>query len=173
MPSQPYIGDIALVGFNFAPVGWAFCNGALMPISENEALFNLIGTTFGGDGQSTFALPDLRSRVPVHTGTGNGLSPVVIGEMYGVESVTLTVQQLAAHAHTFAPGASSGEPTTNRPDNAYPSSNGYYSSSPTTGVTMPAPTAANSGGSQPHSNIQPVLALNFIIALFGVFPTQN
>lgn len=173
MPAQPYVGQIALVGFNFAPVGWAFCDGSLLAISENTVLFQLIGTTFGGDGQQTFGLPDLRGRVPVHMGQGGGLSSYVLGEEWGIENVTLTVNQIASHTHVFSPGASSAEPTTDRPDNAYPSAGGYYSSGATGGVTMPAPTAANAGGGQPHSNIQPVLALNFIIALFGVFPSQN
>jgi len=171
--SSPFVGEIRLVGFNFAPAGWAFCDGTLLPISENETLFNLIGTTYGGDGQTTFALPDLRGRVPVHVGQGPGLQSYQIGESFGVESVTLNVNQIPAHTHGFAPGASSGEQTTNRPDNAYPSAGGYYSTAPTTGVTMPAPTVANAGGSQPHDNIQPVLGINFIISLFGVFPSQN
>jgi len=171
--SSPFVGQIVMVGFNFAPAGWAFCDGTLLPISENPTLFDLIGTTYGGDGQSTFALPDLRGRVPVHTGQGAGLQSYVIGEEWGVESVTLTTQQIPSHAHSFAPGASSAEETTNRPDNAYPSAGGYYSTSPTSGVTMPAPTVANAGGSQPHSNIQPVLGVNFIISLFGIFPSQS
>jgi len=174
MPAQDqFLGSITLVGFNFAPVGWAFCNGQLMAINQNQALFALLGTQFGGDGQTTFALPDLRGRVPVHQGQGAGLSNYVMGEVLGSESVTLTTQQIPAHTHTVAPGASSGEPTTDRPDGAYPSANGYYSSSATSGVTMPAPTVSNVGGNQPHSNIQPVLALNFIIALEGIFPSQN
>jgi len=171
--SSPFVGQIAIVGFNFAPVGWAFCDGTLLPISEYETLFNLIGTTFGGDGQTTFALPDLRGRVPVHVGQGSGLQSYQIGESFGVETVTLNVNQIPSHTHAFSPGASSAEETTNRPNNAYPSAGGYYSTSPTTGVTMPAPTVANAGGSQPHTNIQPYLALNFIISLFGVFPSQN
>ena len=169
----PYIGQIMLVGFNFAPQGWAFCDGALLAISEFEALFNLIGTTYGGDGQSNFALPDLRGRVPVSVGQGAGLSSYQIGQSGGVESVTLTVNQLAAHTHVVAPGASSSEETTNRPGGAYPSAGGYYASPPGSGVTMAAATVANAGGSQPHNNIQPILGVNFIISLFGVFPTQT
>ena len=130
-----------MVGFNFAPVNWAFCNGQLLAIAENEALFQLIGTTYGGDGQTTFALPDLRGRVPVGMGQGTGLSNYVLGEMSGVESVTLNVNQLPSHAHMVNPAASSGEPTTNRPDNAFPAVGGYYAGS-TNGSPMGAPTLA-------------------------------
>ena len=127
--SSPYIGQIILVGFNFAPQGWAFCNGALLAISEQETLFNLIGTTYGGDGQTTFALPDLRGRVPVHVGQGPGLSSYVIGQAAGVENVTLNVNQLPQHAHVVSPAASSGEQTSNRPDNNFPAVGGYYATS--------------------------------------------
>jgi microcystin-dependent protein len=158
----PYIGQIMMVGFNFAPVNWAFCNGALMAIAENEALFNLIGTTYGGDGQTTFALPDLRSRVPVGTGQGAGLSNYVIGEMSGVETVTLNVNQLPSHAHVVNPAANSGEQTSSRPDNNFPAVGGYYAAT-TNGSPMGAPTLAPAGGNQPHNNIQRVVGINFII----------
>ena len=170
--AQPYVGEMMMVGFNFAPVDWALCEGQLLSISENEVLFQLIGTTFGGDGVQTYGLPDLRGRVPVGMGQGAGLSSYVLGERSGVESVTLNVNQLPLHAHTVNPAASSGEATTNRPDNAFPAVGGYYASS-TNGSPMGAPTLAATGGGLPHNNIQPVLAINWIISLFGIFPSQN
>ena len=170
--SQPYVGEMMMVGFNFAPVGWAFCDGSLISIAENSVLFQLIGTTFGGDGQQTYALPDLRGRVPVGMGQGSGLSSYVLGQSGGVESVTLNVNQLPSHAHTVNPAASSGEATTNRPDSAFPVVGGYYAGS-TNGSPMGAPTVAATGGGLPHNNIQPVLGINWIISLFGIFPSQN
>ena len=170
---QPYVGEMMMVGFNFAPVGWQFCDGRLLSISDNDVLFQLIGTTFGGDGQTTFALPDLRGRVPVGMGQGSGLSPYVLGEMSGVESVPLNVNQLPLHAHTVNPAASPGEATTNRPDNAFPAVGGYYGTTTSVTQTMGAPTLAATGGDLPHNNIQPVLAINWIISLFGIFPSQN
>jgi microcystin-dependent protein len=170
---SPYIGQIIMVGFNFPPVNWAFCDGALLAIAENEALFNLIGTTYGGDGQTTFALPDLRGRVQVGIGQGTGLSNYVIGQSQGFENVTLNVNQLPSHQHLFTPAASSNELTTNRPDNSYPAVGGYYASTTNSSSPMGAPTIAAAGGSQPHNNIQPVVGINFIIALFGIFPSQN
>jgi microcystin-dependent protein len=162
-----------MVGFNFAPAGWAFCNGQLMAIAENDALFNLIGTTYGGDGQTTFALPNLQGRVPVGQGQGAGLSPYVIGEVTGVESVTLTVNQLPAHLHAYNPPASQGELTSDRPDNNYPAVGGYYAATSNSGSPMGAPTVGSVGGSQPHNNLQPYLAVNFIISLFGIFPSRS
>lgn len=169
----PYVGQIMMVGFSFAPAGWAFCDGQLLAISENETLFNLIGTTYGGDGQSTFGLPDLRGRVPVHVGTGPGLSNYVIAQSGGVETVTLTENQLPQHVHSYNPAASSNEQTSNRPDNNYPAVGGYYAGTTNSGAPMGAPTIASAGGSQPHNNVQPFLGINFIISLFGVFPSQT
>ena len=173
MAGTPYIGQIIMVGFNFAPVNWALCNGQLMPISENDALFNLIGTTYGGDGQTTFALPNLQGRVPVGQGQGAGLSSYVIGEVTGVESVTLTVNQLPAHQHVYNPPASQNELTSDRPDNNVPAVGGYYAATSNSASPMGAPTVGSAGGSQPHNTLHPYLAVNFIIALFGIFPSQN
>jgi microcystin-dependent protein len=173
LADNPFIGQIMLVGFNFAPAGWAFCDGQLLAIAENDALFNLIGTTYGGDGQSTFALPDLRGRVPVGIGQGPGLSSYTIGESVGVENVTLTVNQLPQHLHVYSPGASQDEPTSNRPDNNYPTVGGYYAATTNSSSPMGAPTLAPAGGNQPHTNVQPFLGINFIISLFGIFPSQN
>jgi len=169
----PFVGQIMMVGFSFNPSGWALCNGQLLPIADNDALFNLIGTTYGGDGQTTFGLPDLRGRVPIHQGTGPGLSTYVIGQMGGFEAPTLTVNQLAQHQHVFNPAASQNEPTSDRPDNAYPAVGGYYASTTNSSSPMGAPTLAAAGGSQPHNNRQPFLGINFIISLFGIFPSRS
>ncbi|KQV86303.1 phage tail protein [Massilia sp. Root351] len=163
---------------NFAPVGWMFCEGQQLPISENETLFQLIGTTYGGDGQSTFALPDLRGRVPMHQGTGSGLSSYTLAEVAGVETVTLSVSQMPQHRH--APVA-----TSNRASPAYTGKTGVPAS--TGGVkvyglagggtsAMRVDAAASSsvaGGSQPHNNMAPSLGLNYIISMFGIFPSPT
>lgn len=170
--SSPYVGEIRMFGGNYAPLGWALCQGQLMSISENETLFNLIGTTYGGDGQNTFALPDLRSRVPIHMGAGPGLSPNVIGERAGVETVILTAQQMPTHSHT---------PMANTVGSATAPTNGVWANSPaiqfqpapTGGVTMNVGALGVSGGNQPHENMVPYLALNFIISLFGIYPTPT
>ena len=166
--SEPFLGEIVMFAGNFAPRGWAFCNGQLLPISQNTALFSILGTTYGGNGQTTFALPDLRGRAPVHAGQGPGLSNYALGESTGVESITLTTGQMPAHQH--AQPATNAEEGTNRPSNAVPAKGGVYAGA-TDGTTLAPTTTA--GSSQPHSNIQPVLAVNFIIALEGIFPSRN
>jgi len=175
--SSPYIGEIRMFAGNFAPVGWALCQGQLIPISENDTLFNLIGTTYGGDGQSTFALPDLQGRVPVHMGTNQGIS-FIIGEKTGVESVTLTSNQIPQHNHALLATGASPQLS---PANAIPAvanSTGQigvmvYGASTGAGTTLHANTIQPSGSNQPHDNMQPFLCINFIISLFGVFPTQT
>ncbi|MDR3775214.1 MAG: tail fiber protein [Terracidiphilus sp.] len=169
--SQPYVGEIRMVGFSFAPVGWALCDGQLLAISENDTLFNLIGTTYGGDGQNTFALPNLQSRIPVHQGSSSQ-GTFVIGQLAGVENVTLQVSQMPAHAHLL--NAQSGVGTQASP------SGGVWADSPLDQFSAAAPTTQmsnvllqNSGGSQPHNNIPPYLSINFVISLFGIFPSQN
>ena|SRR5215471_15945689 len=167
----PYVGEIRMFAGNFAPAGWALCQGQTLPISENETLFNLIGTTYGGDGETTFNLPNLASRVPLHMGTGAG-SSYIIGEAAGVETVTLTTSQIPAHSHQprcLSTGGGSSEPT-----------NGIWaqtSAAPYANVTPAAVMAANAvgiaGGSQPHDNMVPYLCINFIISLFGIFPSQT
>jgi microcystin-dependent protein len=166
--SEPYLGQLATFGFQFAPRGWAFCNGQLLPISQNSALFALIGTYYGGDGISTFALPDLRGRIALHQGQGNGLSNYTIGEEIGSESVTLNVQEIPLHSHN-GQGVSTLK-TTNRPAGAYPSRGGEYSTA-NPDSAMGATTAT--GGNQPHSNLQPLLVVNWCIALQGIFPSRN
>jgi len=169
----PYIGEIRMFAGNFAPAGWALCEGQLMPISENDALFTLIGTTYGGDGQETFALPDLRGRFPNHQGQGPGLSSYTIGEMTGTESVTLTVPQLPAHSHQANAGAGGNDvsPAGNLWSTDANGNTAAYSN--TSNTVMAAGAIGPAGGSQPHDNVQPFLVINFIISLFGVFPTQN
>ena len=174
--SDPFVGEIKLFGGSFAPAGWAFCWGQLMPISENETLFNLIGTTYGGDGQETFAVPDLASRVPVHAGQGPGISQTYqIGEKAGTESVTLTTNQIPSHTHTptCAATGQSASPIGALLADAVSTQNGVRIYS-TQGQNTPMSSAAISsvGGSQPHDNIQPSLGLSFIISLFGIFPHQ-
>lgn len=167
--SQPYVGEIRMFGGSFAPVGWALCNGALMPISENETLFNLIGTTYGGDGQETFALPNLCGRVPVHQGNG-----MIIGESAGTESVTLTTQQIPTHSHPYV--ASTGTGTGANPgDNVLDQTTGtifMYIDGQAPDGQMAAGMVGGVGGNQPHDNMQPYLCVSFIISLFGIFPQQ-
>ena len=183
--AQPYIGEITIFGGNFAPVGWAFCDGSLLAISEYETLFTLIGTTYGGDGQTTFAIPDLRGRVPIHMGanpqTGTNY---VIGQMGGLESVTLIPNQLPAHAHVVT-GELNMKVRANDPDNQ-PSAVGngiaiapgkrFFSRTPTGSGLMPLDTnivLSGAGNSQARDNMQPYMALNFIISLYGNYPSQD
>jgi len=171
--SSPFIGEIRMFGGNFAPTGWAFCNGQTIAIDQNTTLFQLIGTTYGGNGQSTFMLPNLQSRIPLHEGTLGGVS-YVIGEMAGTENITLTTQQIPAHNHGLiasAAAATTGnvgglpaEPPTS-------ASNPIYTN--TVDTTMANTMIGLSGGNQPHNNIQPILAVSFIISLFGIFPSRN
>lgn len=169
----PYIGEIRMFGGNFAPVGWAYCSGQLQPISENDALFTLIGTTYGGDGEETFALPDLCGRVPIHQGQGPGLTNRVIGEWAGVEQVTLTTNQIPNHTHamlaTTAVGTSlspEGRVLATAPQHA------RYVESADLAQTMDVQMLQPIGGSQPHDNLAPYLVITYIISLFGVFPHQ-
>lgn len=164
---EPYIGEIRMFAGNFAPAGWALCAGQLLAISENDALFTLIGTTYGGDGQNTFALPDLRSRVPMHQGNGH-----VLGEMGGVESVTLTTNQIPSHTHV--PAASNAGSATSPAGNVWANSAALQFAPATSPlVPMNPGVIGTSGGSQPHDNMLPYLTINFIIALYGIFPTQS
>ena len=165
--AQPYVGEIRMFGGNFAPAGWMFCEGQLLPISENETLFQLIGTTYGGDGQSTFALPDLRGRLPIHFGNG-----FTLAETGGAEEITLTVSQMPAHSHPLL--ATDAAASTTDPTNhltAKPDKN-LYRPGPAA-VPMAAQAVGSTGGSQPHNNFQPYLCVDFIISLFGIFPTPT
>jgi len=168
--SMAYIGEIRLFGGNFAPTGWATCDGQLLSIADNVNLFTLIGTTYGGDGQSTFALPDLRSRVPVHQGTGTGLSNRSLAETGGEEAGTLTVGRMPAHPHA-ARASSAGGGSTDPAGKVWAQwSANQYSDQPANSV-MSSAAAGVTGGSQPHDNMVPFLAVNFIICLFGIFPS--
>ena len=171
---EPYIGEIRMFGGNFPPAGWAFCDGQTLPISQNDTLFTLIGTTYGGDGQKTFNLPNLQSRVPVHMGQGPGISQnYQIGEMAGVESVTLTTQTTPVHNHPFVASTDSAD-SVNVGGNVVgtaPALQLLYGAPADTAFN--AQSIAPTGGSQPHDNMMPFLVISFIISLFGVFPTQN
>lgn len=172
---QPYIGEIRLFAGNFAPVGWAFCDGQTLPISENETLFQLIGTTYGGDGEETFNLPDLRGRAPKHMGTAPGASNnYVIGEFGGAEEITLSVQQIPNHRHALL--AATGSGTTADPNGnilASSPSSATYVDGVTPGDALAATSLTGRGGSLPHDNRMPYLVVNHIISLFGVFPSQS
>jgi microcystin-dependent protein len=166
--AQPYVGEIRMLAGNFAPAGWMFCEGQLLPISEYETLFNLIGTTYGGDGQSTFALPDLRGRVPIHFGNG-----FTLAETGGVETVTLTVSQIPAHSHPLLASSSPG--TSNTPVNNLTAESASINTyiQDVTNSNMSPSAVSSVGGSQPHNNFQPYLCVDFIISLFGIFPSQT
>jgi len=176
--SDPFIGEIRMFAGNFAPRGWALCNGQLLPISQNTALFSILGTTYGGNGQTTFGLPDLRGRVALHPGQGPGLSPYTLGEQGGSESVTLLTTNMPAHTHMV--NASTTNATAPAPTNGILASPldsnagaglGYVTTSPNT--QMAPNSIAPSGGSQPHENRQPYNCVNYIIALQGIFPSRN
>ncbi len=166
--AQPYVGEIRMFAGNFAPAGWMFCEGQLLAISENETLFQLIGTTYGGDGQSSFGLPDLRGRLPLHQGNG-----FILAETGGAEDVTLTVSQTPVHTHPLVANGAVGN--LNTPVNNMLGSSGtldmYREASPT--VALVANSVTVQGGSQPHTNLQPFLCVNFILSLFGIFPSPT
>ena len=164
--SSPFLGEIRMFGGNFAPRGWSLCQGQLLSIAQNDALFALLGTTFGGDGVTTFALPDLRGRIPMHVGPG-----FVAGQLSGTETVTLTSQQIPSHTHApFANTAAAGtDPTNSLPAGGA----GAWFAAGTPAIPMAANMLGNAGGNQPHDNMMPYLAVNFIISLEGIFPSQN
>lgn len=168
--AQPYVGEIRMFAGNFNPAGWMFCEGQLLPISEYETLFNLIGTTYGGDGQSTFALPDLRGRIPLHFGNG-----FTLAETGGVETVTLTVPQIPAHTHPFlgTVNQATGNPPSGQLVAQSPTQNAlpYGTDNPVSAISPKS--TSSTGGSQPHNNFQPYLCVDFIISLFGIFPSQT
>ena len=167
--AQPYVGEIRMFAGNFAPAGWMFCEGQLLPISENETLFQLIGTTYGGDGQATFALPDLRGRIPLHQGTG-----FVLAQTGGVENVTLTASQIPAHTHPFLASTNNAS-TANAQGNILAQTPSYtpYITGFTPNSPLNVASVGSKGGSQPHNNFQPYLCLNYIISLFGIFPSPT
>src|SRR5829696_2525329 len=166
--SDPFVAEIRIFPFNFPPKGWAFCDGQLMPISQNTALFSLLGTTYGGDGKSTFALPDLQGSAPMQPGQGQGLSLRDLGEMSGVESITLLVSEIPLHTHTWNTTNEDGNNT--GPANRYFGRGNALYAAPAALNTMALQTIAPAGGGLPHNNMQPYLTLNFCIALQGIFP---
>jgi microcystin-dependent protein len=173
VPDQGFIGDIIMFGGNFAPRGWAFCNGQIMQIADNDALFSLIGTTYGGDGQTTFALPDLRGRVPIHMGQAPGLSSYPIGQMGGAEQITLTTQQVPSHTHPFGATTATGAQQ-NPGNNLLANSQGpapYIEQDPDNNLNPNM--LSKFGGSQGHENRQPYQGINFVICLEGVYPSRS
>lgn len=174
--SDPFIGEIRIFAGNFAPADWSFCNGSLLSINEYDALFSLIGTTYGGDGQSTFALPDLRGRLPMGQGAGPGLTPRTMGQQFGTETVTLIGQQLPAHSHNFA--ATTVAVETGSPAGGLfgdTEADVFYVSAPDNPElkTMSAKTVTSAGASQPHNNIMSSVGMNYIICLNGIYPPRN
>jgi microcystin-dependent protein len=168
--SEPFIGQVMMIGFTFAPRGWALCDGQILPIAQNTALFSLLGTTYGGNGTTTFALPDLRGRVPIHAGQGPGLSPYTLGQVGGAEQVTLLANQMPAHNHSLS--ATNAEASLTLPGGqllAQSREVTYGSGAP---VAMNPQSIGQAGGSQPHENRQPYLTINFIIALEGIYPSR-
>lgn len=168
--AQPYVGEIRMFAGNFAPAGWMFCEGQLLPISENETLFQLIGTTYGGDGQSTFGLPDLRGRIPIHQGNG-----FILAETGGAEEITLTVTQIPAHSHALL--GTVNQATQNQPANMLlaqsPTQNAFPYGTDNPPAQLNVASISPVGGSQPHTNFQPYLCVDFIISLFGIFPSPT
>ena len=164
--SEPFLAEIKIVGFNFAPRGWAFCDGQILPINQNQSLYSLLGTTYGGDGRTNFALPDLRGRTPIHIGSGHTL-----GSKSGEETHTLAANEMPQHTHTIQ--ASTSTANANDPTGGVLAKSGQIYREPGTLVDMMSGTMTNVGGSQAHDNMQPYLALNFCIALQGLFPSRN
>jgi microcystin-dependent protein len=174
--AEPFIGQIIMAGFNFAPRNYALCNGQLMSIAQNTALFSLLGTTFGGDGKTTFALPDLRGRVPLHQGQGPGLTNRVMGESSGQETHTLISSEMPMHNHLFATsnvGGAIGTPNGNFLAASSDSNVVSFYRPTSDGSTLNPQSVGLAGGSQPHNNMQPYLVINFCIALYGIFPSRN
>jgi len=169
--SEPFLSEIKIVSFNFPPKGWALCNGQLLPINQNQALFALLGTTYGGNGQTNFALPNIRGRVPIHMGAGHTL-----GEAAGSTSVTVNIQQLPTHLHPLQAStqlANQATVATGGVPNILAATEGNQYAPPASLTTLTPDTVSNVGGSQPHNNMMPYLVLNFIIALQGIFPSRN
>ncbi len=173
--SEPFVGEIRMFAGNFAPRGWAFCDGQLLAVSQNDALFSLLGTIYGGDGRTTFGLPDMRDRIPLHQGTGPGLSQRKLGSKSGGEKVTLTTDQMPSHSHDFEVSETAGltvvsDPQGNVLANTAPA--GIFKNEAQT-VSLASDSHVSTGGSRDHTNFMPTLCVNFIIALFGIYPSRN
>lgn len=174
---EPFIGEVRMFAGNFAPRGWALCDGQLLPISSNTALFSILGTTYGGDGRTSFGLPDLRGRFPMHPGNGPGLTTRQLGQKSGQETVTLTANQIPSHTHTAVMQADSGVGDSDDPTGKVPARNAsstpVYSDSSTVALDSSAVVVGSGGGGQPHNNMPPFLCVNYIIALQGIFPSRD
>jgi len=166
--STPFLGEIKIISWNYPPKGWAFCNGQLLPINQNQALFSILGTTYGGDGRVNFALPDFRGRLPIHQGSG-----FVLGQKAGQEVHTLTISEMPAHNHLANASLVADNTNTNNPSGNFPANDPINPYRTTANSTFHPASITNVGGSQPHENRQPYLVLNFVIALQGIFPSQN
>lgn len=177
MAQDPFLGEIRMFGGNFAPRGWAFCDGQLLQISSNSALFSLLGTTYGGDGRTTFALPDLRGRAPIHAGTGAGLTNKRLGQRGGTETVTLTINQMPSHNHSAVVRTDSTVASSDKPQEMFPARNAgatpQYGPNTNSTLNTGAVSVGNTGGSQSHPNMQPYITIHYIIALQGTFPSRN
>jgi len=177
MAQEPYLGEIRMFAGNFAPRGWALCDGQFLSISSNSALFSLLGTTYGGDGRTTFALPDLRGRAPIHAGQGPGLSNRRLGGKGGAETAVLSASQMPIHSHTVQIKADSTVATSDKPQNAFPARNAaatpQYGENPNSTLNSAAVSVGNAGSGQAHLNMQPYITINYIIALQGIYPSRN
>ena len=171
--SEPFVGEIRMFAGNFAPRGWAFCDGQLLSVAQNDALFSLLGTIYGGDGRTTFGLPDVRGRIPIHAGSGPGLSPRRLGSKAGAENVTLIVNQLPSHTHTMQASSDNADDSLPQGDVLATATGGdlYVSENPDLNMNSAAITGV--GGSRSHTNLQPFLCIHFIIALVGIYPSRN
>lgn len=175
--SEPFLAEVRMVGFNFAPRGWAFCDGQILPINQNQSLYSLLGTTYGGDGRTSFALPDLRGRTPIHVGRSDGGPDHPLGQKSGEETHTLSAAEMPQHTHTLhatTDTANQASPSGNLPAQVAATLDAIYGSAgDSLGVNLSSASVANTGGSQGHDNMQPFLAVNFCIALQGLFPSRN
>jgi microcystin-dependent protein len=171
--SEPFLAEVRIVGFNFAPRGWAFCDGQILPINQNQSLYSLLGTTYGGDGRTTFALPDLRGRVPIHVGRSNGGPVHTLGQKSGEETHTLSVSEMPQHTHEARASATDGNTVNTTGSILARTTQGIYEQGAGNLVETRAGTITNVGGSQAHNNMQPYLAVDFCIALRGLFPSRN
>ncbi|SDT96964.1 phage tail protein [Halopseudomonas salegens] len=171
--SEPFLAEVRMVGFNFAPRGWAFCDGQILPINQNQSLYSLLGTTYGGDGVTTFALPDLRGRTPTHVGRSDGGAEHRLGEKSGEETHSLSVNEMPAHGHAWRASSNDGNSSAGAGHTLAREAGAIYRHAPSTKVSTKAGTLTNTGGSQAHENMQPYLAVNFCIALQGLFPSRN
>jgi len=171
--ANPFIGEIRMFGFTFPPQGWHLCDGSLLSIAEYDTLYALLGTTYGGDGQVTFGVPDFRGRIPVHQGQGPGLSQYILGELTGTEDVTLTLQQIPSHTHSFLTSNNGGRTTTATNNFLASGEDDIYTQDTSSALVGLTGVVTPDGGNQPHTNLQPNLCVNFCIALVGIFPSRN